>query len=74
MSIPNRISQPVILMWQVLNCKKDEEALEHIRQQNKANKEALRQVIEERKRRELENRQRQKQKPYIIRDRGGYER
>ncbi len=53
---------------------KDEEALEHIRQQNKANKEALRQVIEERKRRELENRQRQKQKPYIIRDRGGYER
>ena len=53
---------------------KDEEALEQIRQQNKANKEALRQVIEERKRRELENRMRQKQKPYITRDRGGYER
>lgn len=53
---------------------KDEEALEHIRQQNKANKEALRQVIEERKRRELENRSRQKQKTYIPRDRGGYER
>ena len=53
---------------------KDEEVMEHIRQQNKANKEALRQVIEARKRQELENRARQKQKPYISRDRGGHER
>lgn len=53
---------------------KDEEVMEHIRQQNKANKEALRQVIEARKRQELENRLRKKQTPNITRDRGGYER
>lgn len=39
---------------------KDEEALEHIRQQNKANKEELRSVIEERKRRVLEAKRRQR--------------
>lgn len=55
---------------------KDEEALEHIRQQNKANKEELRGVIEERKRRVLENKRRQKDNPEIFngRDRGGYQR
>ena len=55
---------------------KDEEALEHIRQQNKANKEELRSVIEERKRRVLEAKRRQKENPELFngRDRGGYQR
>lgn len=55
---------------------KDEEALEHIRQQNKANKEELRNVIEERKRRVLEAKRRQKEMPEMFngRDRGGYQR
>ena len=53
---------------------KDKEALEHIRQQNKANKEALRQVIEARKRQELENRLRKKQVSNVNHNRGGYER
>lgn len=39
---------------------KDEETLEYIREQNRANKEELRKVIEERKRRELANRRKEK--------------
>ena len=50
----------------------DKEALEYVRNQNRANKEELRQVIEERKRRELANRSRKKRP--ISRDYGGYER
>lgn len=51
----------------------DKDTLEYIRQQNRANKEELRQVIEERKRRELANR-RNRQNPHVGRDRGGYQR
>ncbi|MBP5399525.1 MAG: pentapeptide repeat-containing protein [Alphaproteobacteria bacterium] len=40
---------------------KDKETMEYIREQNRANKEELRKVIEERKRRELANRRREKQ-------------
>ena len=50
----------------------DKEALEYARKQNRANKEELRQVIEERKRRELANRSRRKQQ--INHERGGYQR
>ena len=50
----------------------DKEALEYIRQQNKANKEELRQVIEERKKRELANRRREKQGRRIQRENNGY--
>ena len=55
---------------------KDKEALDHIREQNRANKEELRNVIEERKRRVLEARRRQKERPEPFRrqERGGYER
>ena len=50
----------------------DKEALEYVRNQNRANKEELRQVIEERKRRELANRSRSKKQINI--ERSGYER
>lgn len=40
---------------------KDKETLEYIREQNRANKEELRKVIEERKKRELANRRHEKQ-------------
>ena len=50
----------------------DKEALEYVRQQNKANKEELRQVIEERKKRELANRRREKQGRRIQRENNGY--
>lgn len=52
----------------------DKDTLEYIRRQNRANKEELRQVIEERKRRELANRRRSHNSPGISRDRGGYQR
>lgn len=51
----------------------DKDTLEYIRQQNRANKEELRQVIEERKKRELANR-RNRHNSNIGRDRGGYQR
>ena len=55
---------------------KDEQALEYIREQNRVNKEELRNVIEERKRRVLENKRRQKENQDMFnnRDRGGYHR
>ena len=52
---------------------KDKETLEYIREQNRANKEELRKVIEERKRRELANRRRDKQ-INIPSKQNGYER
>ncbi len=52
---------------------KDKETLEYIREQNRANKEELRKVIEERKRRELANRRRGKQ-VNIPTKQNGYER
>ncbi len=55
---------------------KDKEALEYVRQMNKANKEELRSLIEERKRRVLEAKRRQKETPQIYngRDRSGCQR
>ena len=53
---------------------KDKETLEYIREQNRANKEELRKVIEERKRRELANRRREKQNINIPSKQNGYER
>lgn len=58
----------------------DKEALEHIRQereqQNRANKDELRQVIEERKRRVLAAKKRRELEPEMMlsKDRGGYQR
>lgn len=52
----------------------DKDTLEYIRQQNRANKEELRQVIEERKKRELANRRHNNQNHHVSRDRGGYQR
>ncbi len=49
----------------------DKDSLEYIRQQNRANKEELRQVIEERKKQELASRHHQKQQTNIGYDRGG---
>ncbi|MBR1649023.1 MAG: pentapeptide repeat-containing protein [Alphaproteobacteria bacterium] len=52
----------------------DKDSLEYIRAQNRANKQELRELIEERKRRELENRRREKQRQTISRDRNAYQR